>query len=120
MTSPELAKEFTIMLKAFQHEGAAARFNADDIVSYEDMAGPMAVCTGKDAVKSKGAWWMANHEVHSGTVEGPYVHGDQFVVHFTYDVTVKETGERRNLDEVGLYTIRDGKIAEERFFYLQT
>jgi ketosteroid isomerase-like protein len=33
------------------------------------------------------------------------------------DVTPKATGERTTLDEVGLYTIKDGKIVEERFFY---
>jgi ketosteroid isomerase-like protein len=33
------------------------------------------------------------------------------------DLTPKATGERITMDEVGLYTIRDGKIVEERFFY---
>ena len=49
------------------------------------------------------AVWNANHEVHDLKVEGPYVHGDQFVVRFKLDVTPK--GEKRiHLDEVGLYT----------------
>jgi hypothetical protein len=30
---------------------------------------------------------------------------------------VKATGERMKLDEVGIYTLKNGKIAEERFFY---
>jgi ketosteroid isomerase-like protein len=33
------------------------------------------------------------------------------------DLTVKESGERITMDEIGLYTVKDGKIAEERFFY---
>ena len=45
------------------------------------------------------------------------LNGDQFAVRFHFDVTVKETGERRVMDEVGLYTVRNGKIVEERFFY---
>jgi len=48
-------------------------------------------------------------------VEGPYVHGDQFVVRFKMEVTPKG-GKRMNLDEVGLYTVKNGKIVEERFF----
>ena len=36
---------------------------------------------------------------------------------YTMDVTIKETGARQNMDEVGVYTVRDGKIVEERFFY---
>ncbi len=61
----------------------------------------MAVCRGKEAVKAKGDWWQANHEVHGATVEGPYVNGDQFVVRFTMEVTPKATGERVTMDEVG-------------------
>ena len=43
--------------------------------------------------------------------------GPQFAVHFYLDVTVKETGERRKVYEVGLYTVDRDKIVEERFFY---
>jgi hypothetical protein len=78
------------------------------------MIGDMAVLNGRKAVEDKGQWRYANHEVHKVTVEGPYVHGDQFIVRFTMEVTPK--GQKRiHLDEVGLYTVRDGKIVEERF-----
>ena len=50
-------------------------------------------------------------------VEGPYLNGDQFAVRMKMDLTVKESGERITMDEIGLYTVKDGKIAEERFFY---
>ena len=117
MSITELAKDFTELLKQNDHEGAAAKYNADDIVSYEAMEGPMAVCNGKEAVQQKGEWWQANHEVHGGSVEGPYVNGDQFAVRITMDITPKATGERVTMDEVGLYTVKDGKIIEERFLY---
>lgn len=118
MTSTaELAEDFVARLKAGKHEEAAGAYNADEIVSYENMPGPMAVCRGREAVKQKGEWWVANHEVHEFTTEGPYLNGDQFAVAFYFDVTVKESGERRKMHEVGLYTVRDGKIVEERFFY---
>lgn len=117
MTIAELAKDFTDLLKQGDHEGAGAKFNADNIVSYEAMEGPMAVVEGKEAVKQKGDWWFANHEVHGGSVEGPYVNGDQFAVRFIMEITPKATGERVTMDEVGLYTVKDGKIIEERFYY---
>ncbi len=117
MTTLETATEFTNLLKQNDHEGAASTYNADDIVSYEAMEGPMAVCEGKEAVRQKGEWWFANHEVHGGSVEGPFVHGDQFAVYFTMDITPKATGERMTMTEVGLYSVEDGKITEERFFY---
>jgi hypothetical protein len=43
------------------------------------------------------------------------VHGDQFVVRFKIDMTPKG-GQRMSLDEVGLYTVKNDKIIEERFF----
>jgi ketosteroid isomerase-like protein len=35
------------------------------------------------------------------------------------DVTAKETGHRMTMDEVGIYTVKNGKIVEERFCYLE-
>ena len=117
MTTAEFAKTFTDLLKQGDDEVAAEKYNADNIVSYEAMDGPMAVCKGKEAVKQKSDWWRANHEIHGGSVEGPFVNGDQFAVRFKLDVTPKATGERVVMDEVGIYTVKDGKIIEERFFY---
>jgi hypothetical protein len=33
------------------------------------------------------------------------------------DVTFKGSGQRMQLDEVGLYTVKDGRIVREEFFY---
>jgi len=41
----------------------------------------------------------------------------RFILRFKYDVTPKQTGKRMTLDETGLYTVRDGKIIKEEFFY---
>jgi hypothetical protein len=76
-----------------------------------------AEVTGIDAVLAKGQWWMDNHEVHSAKIGGPWPKGDQFVVTFTYDVTFKPASRRFVMEEAALYTVRDGKIAREEFFY---
>lgn len=117
MTTQDIAKDFVALLKEGRHDEAAEAHSAETIVSYENMDGPMAVCRGKDAVKQKGEWWVANHDVHEMSAEGPYLNGNQFTVRFYVDVTVKESGERRKMHEVGLYTVENGKIVEERFFY---
>jgi len=117
MTTREIAEEFTALCKAGRFDEAGQRFWADNIVSREPMEGDMAVLTGRAAVEGKSAWWYANHEVHGGRVEGPYVHGDQFILRFTFDITPKASGKRMSMDETGLYTVRDGKVVEERFFY---
>jgi ketosteroid isomerase-like protein len=117
MTVREIAEQFAALCKAGQHEEAGARFWSDDIVSREAMEGPMAELRGRAAVKGKGDWWYANHEIHSAVTEGPYVHGDQFALVFKLDVTAKESGQRMQMTEVGLYTVAGGKVVEERFFY---
>ena len=117
MTNSEAIKAFTDLLKAGDHVEAAKRFNAPDIVSIEAMDGPMARVEGAAAVKAKSDWWYGAHEVHSSVTEGPYVNGDQFAVRFSIDVTQKETGQRIQMQEIGLYTIRNGQIVEEKFLY---
>jgi hypothetical protein len=72
---------------------------------------------GLGALKAKGEWWMANHEIRSANVTGPWPHDHRFVVGFQYDVTNKPSGKRLKLDEVGLYSIENGKIVREEFFY---
>ena len=116
MTTLEIAKAFTQMCAKGEFDKAGQTYWSDDIVSCEAMEGPMALVKGRKAVEGKGAWWYANNEVHGVKVEGPYVNGDQFTVRFTMDVTPKGQS-RMTMDEHGLYTVRNGKIAEERFFY---
>lgn len=71
-------------------------------------------------VVGKAEYWESNNEVHSRTVEGPYPHDDRFVVHFKYEITPKDgpmAGHRVPMDETALYTVKDGKIVHEEFFY---
>jgi ketosteroid isomerase-like protein len=94
----------------------------DDIVSIEALAQPEmpARIEGLDAVRGKTEWWSQNHEVHSANVDGPWPHGDRFIVHFNFDVTPKTgpmAGQRMKMDETALYTVADGKIVQEEFFY---
>ncbi len=117
MTTREIADDVVAMAKAGNLDGIGAKYWADDVVSIEAMDGPMARITGKDAVHAKGVWWNGAHEVHSVETSGPWVNGDQFTVQWAMDVTQKESGQRMQMNEIALYTLRGGKIAEERFFY---
>ena len=115
-TVADIAKDFTQLCKAGKFEQAGEDYWADSVVSLEPF-GEMAVTRGIAAVRRKGETWSHAHEVHGVEVSGPYVHGDQFAVRFHMDVTQKATGERVQMDEIGLYTLKGGKIVEERFFY---
>jgi ketosteroid isomerase-like protein len=116
MSTQSLAEDLVAMCRRGEFAQSGEKYWADDVVSLEPMPGEMATLRGKDAVRGKTEWWEANNEVHAVEVEGPYVYGDQFAVRFRMEMTPKG-GERTAMDEVAVYTVRDGKIAEERFFY---
>jgi hypothetical protein len=117
MSTQEIAAEFVALCKAGKFDEAGERFWSEDIVSIEPMEGEMAVLRGKPAVQGKGAWWYANHEIHASEAHGPYVNGDQFAVRFHLDVTAKASGQRMQMEEIGLYTVKDDRIIEERFLF---
>ncbi len=116
MTTQEIAGDLVALCKQGQFEQAGEKYWADDVLSVEAMGDNREV-RGKAAAKAKGEGFMNSHEIHGVEVEGPYVNGDQFVVGFKMDMTAKETGQRHTMSETALYTLKDGKIAEERFFY---
>lgn len=117
MNTHEVAAAFTALCKAGEFDQAGKDFWAANVRSVEAMDGPMASIEGIDAVVAKGEWWYANNEIHSIETGGPFVNGNQFALTFKMDVTDKASGNRMVMDEVGLYTVEDGKIVEERFFY---
>ncbi len=81
------------------------------------MPGASQESKGLAAIKAKGDWWRDNHEVHSAALSGPWPNGDRFIVGFQYDVTNKPSGQRMKMDEVGLFTVENGKIVREEYFY---
>jgi len=116
MNTLELAQDFVALCQAGKFDEAGDRHWSDAIVSIEPM-GEMAELRGREAVLGKRAWWYANHQIHATRAVGPYVNGDQFAVRFWMDVTATASGQRMQMEEVGLYTVRDGKVVEERFFF---
>ena len=93
---------------------------AQDCVSVEALAMGDAgrEAQGLDAIKGKHDWWYGAHDVHQVSAEGPFLFGDdQFSLVFDMVVTNKESGERMQAKEVGVYTVKDGKLVREEFFY---
>jgi len=110
------------LCKAGDFNGAMEACYGEDIVSVEPLpeGTPGAIVEGLAGVREKAAAWYESNEVHSCAVEGPFPHGDRFAVTFDLDVTSKAgpmAGQRIRMKEVGLYTVRDGKVVREEFFY---
>lgn len=120
MNTMEIAQQMVALCRQGKNTEALNTLFAADVVSVEAFAPPgtpSREAKGLAAVKGKGEWWVANHEIHSAAVSGPWPHDDRFIVGFQYDVTDKPSGQRMKLDEVGLYTVKNGKIVREEFFY---
>ncbi len=119
MSAIGVGQEFVAYCKAGKNLEAIEKFYSANVVSLEAVAMPNIGQTqqGIEAIKGKNKWWVENHEVHGGEVSGPFPNGNRFIVHFKYDVTPKHTGKRMTMEEMGLYTVENGKIVKEEFFY---
>jgi hypothetical protein len=119
MTANEIAKKYVGLCKEGRNEECLDTLFATDCVSVEAATPPGGDRTAKglEAIRGKSKWWTENHTVHKAEVFGPYPHDDRFAVRFLYDITNKPSGKRFTMDEVGLFTVVNGKITREEFFY---
>lgn len=115
-----IANELVAGCLARREDENLDRLYSPEAVSVEAMSmnGMDPTSRGLDAIKGKHQWWNASFDVHSVSVEGPFLHGDdRFAVIFETDVTQKETGQKITGREVAVYHVADGKIVREEFFY---
>jgi hypothetical protein len=119
VTTKAVADKLVKLCSEGKFEEAVNSLYSPDIVSIEAAAPPgqSRESKGIDAVRKKGEWWVANHEVHSSKVEGPLVAGSHFAVTFKMDVTFKPERRRFQIEEIAVYEVADGKIVNEQFFY---
>jgi ketosteroid isomerase-like protein len=120
MNTEEVAKKLVELCRNGEWMKAIDDLYAKDIVSVEAQAmeNMPAEMRGIDQVRGKTEWWEKHMEVHSAKVTGPFVARDTFVVQFDVDVTDKGSKKRMQMSEVGIYTVKDGKIAREEFLPL--
>ena len=114
-----VANELVELCRAGRNLDAVASLYSRDIVSVESVGSEEmpAEMRGIDAIRGKNEWWFANHDIHAAKATGPFVGDDQFAVRYDFDVTFKPSGQRFEMTEMALYTVKDGKIAREQFFY---
>ena len=120
MNTEEVAKKLVDYCRKGEWMKAVDDLYSKDIVSVEprEMEGMPAEMRGIDQVRGKTEWFEKNFEVHSSKVGGPFVARDTFVVQFDIDVTEKASKKRTQMSEVGIYTVKDGKVAREEFLSL--
>ena len=119
-TTEEVATKLADYCRKGEWMKAVEDLYAKDIVSVEAraMENMPAEMRGLDQVRGKTEWWEKNFEVRSCKVGGPFVARDTFVVQFDVDVTEKASKNRMQMSEVGIYQVKNGKVAREQFLPL--
>ena len=112
MTTEEVARKVVDLVRKQAWYEALDTLYDNDIVSVEATEPDSR---GKEAVRGKVDWWVNAMQVHSFTASEPFVAHDRFVVQYDADVTEKESKQRRKMSEVGVYTVKNGKIVREEF-----
>lgn len=122
MTTEAVAKRLIQLCREGKNLEAIQELYADDVVSVEMMGDEKMPkeMKGKEAIIGKTTWWVENHEIHSGDVSEPLCCDAHFAIKLVYEVTPKTgdmAGKRMTINELGVYTVADGKVTHEQFFY---
>ena len=122
MDTRQVAQRLVELCRQGKNDEAKAELYSPDIVSIEAFAPPgmSAESRGLEASRRKGEWWVQHNDVHAANARGPYVLGDRFAVVYHYDLTPKtgpDGGKRTTMEEVAVYTVKNGKIVHEEFMY---
>lgn len=119
-----VAKRLREYCNAGKYREAIVELYADDARHVEPMEMPGSpfkrISEGKQTLLAMTDQWLRTTTIHSASVGPTMVNDDQFVCEMKLDCTSNEgpmAGQRMKVTEQCLYTVREGKIAEVKFFY---
>lgn len=117
-----VADRLVAMVSEEKNMDAILELYADDVMHVEpvEMNGSPRVTRGKTNVIAKQEHFDRVNTIHASTCGTPIINGDQFVCPMSLDCTCSEgpmAGKRMLMSETALYTVRNGKILEGKFFY---
>ncbi|MEO5682021.1 MAG: nuclear transport factor 2 family protein [Chitinophagaceae bacterium] len=118
MTINEIANRLVELCRQGKYETAQKELYSSDAESIEPAHSPgLQTVKGLDAIIEKGNQFQSMvEEVHSSTITDPIIAGHTFAVAMILDITMKGVG-RVPMEEIAMYTVKDGKITSEHFFY---
>ncbi|MBM4265505.1 MAG: nuclear transport factor 2 family protein [Deltaproteobacteria bacterium] len=112
----EVGNDLVKLVRSGKGDEVYAKWWAPGVVSVEGLGMSME-WSGRKSVLQKNATWEADHVVHGAEVEGPFVGATGFSVRFKMGIETKSTGQRESMEEIGVYTVKNGKIVREEFMY---
>lgn len=115
-TPSEIGADLVAMFNRGEMTEIERKWHSPALVSVEGVGVSMA-WNGRKAVQEKNEWWMSTHRLHGASAEGPYLGASGFAVKFAMDVEDTTNNSRMLMEEVGVYTVQNGKIVREEFMY---
>lgn len=120
MNTEQVAKRLVELCRKGEYEQAQRELYAQDAVSIEMPGlpeGALGNVEGLEAIYEKGRQFSERVEaVHASEASDPVIAGNWFSVAFSMDITFKGRG-RVQMQDIGVYHVRDGKVVSEQFFY---
>jgi ketosteroid isomerase-like protein len=122
MSTSAVANRLAELCRVGKYHEAMLELYADDARHIEgmEMPGCPRIVEGKPALLKLSEHFGKTVEVHSSSVGTPLINGEQFIVEMGMDCTHGEgpmAGQRMNMSEQCLYTVKNGRITEAKFFY---
>ena len=118
MTTQEVATRLVELCRKGQHEQAIKELYHPDIVSVEPEGSPFGTVKGLAAIAEKGKQYEAMVEsFNTSSVSDPIVAENFFSCNMLSNVNMKGVPVPVDMDEICVYTVHDGKVVKEEFFY---
>ncbi len=118
MTTQEVANRLVELCRQGKYEQAVKELYSPEIVSVEPEGMPNRIVKGLEGVAEKGAKFEAMLEkINSSFISDPIVAENFFSCTMLMNVQFKGAPVAADIDEVCVYTVNNGKIIKEEFFY---
>ena len=120
----DIANDYAALMAAGETLAAAEKHWANGIIALEPSAiksTGSAIAVGKPAALARLKRWLRDNTMSELLIDGPFITGDQFALFIDMEITRltdgQAAGNREPFSEIATYTVSNGKITEERFFY---
>jgi len=118
MTTQEVANKLVGLCREGKFEQVVKELYSSDIVSVEVEGAPDRIVKGLAAIAEKGKKFESMLEkVNSSHISDPLVAGNHFSCAMLMNVQMKGAPGPIDMDEICVYTVDNGKVVREEFFY---
>lgn len=114
MTIQEIANQLIQLCESGQFDEAYNSLFAKDAISVEPDG---TTAKGLTAILKKSEAFKDDVIFAACEMGEPQFVGSYFAIVETFHSVIRQTGEQKQMKEIGVYKVEDEQIVEERFFY---